>query len=420
MFVQLIRKECRQTAKSLIYWIIVAIMILDFATQLGSQEVMKKPEPGQESYGIHLSKDEDVIMRTTLGSLVEEYNYGSYATYPIGFYKNVTLDDEDTKKIEQIIEKATGFSSDQIENTISAWYDSRNEQMQNGQMMEPTGLEVLPVNGLTYEKFEKLMDEADHILGGGSSYGKGSRLGNAYQQMTYEEALDEYNTLIDKDKLTGGYARLFSDYMVIVLGILPVFLAATRSLRDRRAQMQGLIYTRKGTSTAIIASRYLSMIVMLLIPVFFLSLIPFTECMKYAQAAGIQTDILAFAKYIVGWLLPTIMTAAAVGMLFTELTETALAVLLQGAWWFVDVFAGGTVKIHGGMYGWNLMPRHNSELNYQAYVDGFSQLVSNRILYVSISIIMIALTVVIYEQKRKGRLDIRGKILAGRKSKSKA
>lgn len=420
MFVQLIRKECRQTAKSLIYWIIVAIMILDFATQLGSQEVMKKPEPGQESYGIHLSKDEDVIMRTTLGSLVEEYNYGSYATYPIGFYKNVTLDDEDTKKIEQIIEKATGFSSDQIENTISAWYDSRNEQMQNGQMMEPTGLEVLPVNGLTYEKFEKLMDEADHILGGGSSYGKGSRLGNAYQQMTYEEALDEYNTLIDKDKLTGGYARLFSDYMVIVLGILPVFLAATRSLRDRRAQMQGLIYTRKGTSTAIIASRYLSMIVMFLIPVFFLSLIPFTECMKYAQAAGIQTDILAFAKYIVGWLLPTIMTAAAVGMLFTELTETALAVLLQGAWWFVDVFAGGTVKIHGGMYGWNLMPRHNSELNYQAYVDGFSQLVSNRILYVSISIIMIALTVVIYEQKRKGRLDIRGKILAGRKSKSKA
>lgn len=420
MFVQLIGKECRQTAKSLIYWIIVAIMILDFATQLGSQEVMKKPESGQESYGVHLSKDEDVIMRTTLGSLVEEYNYGSYATYPIGFYKNVTLDEEDTKKIEQIIEKATGLATDQIENTVLAWYDSRNEQMQNGLMMGSTGLEVLPVNGLTYEKFEKLMDEADHILGGGSSYGKGSRLGNAYQPMTYEEALDEYNTLIDKDKLTGGYARLFSDYMVIVLGILPVFLAATRSLRDRRAQMQGLIYTRKGSSTVIIASRYISMIVMLLIPVFLLSLIPFTECVKYAQAAGIQTDILAFAKYIVGWLLPTIMTAAAVGMLFTELTETALAVLLQGVWWFVDVFAGGTVKIHGGMYGWNLMPRHNSELNYQAYVDGFSQLVSNRILYVSISIIMIALTVVIYEQKRKGRLDIRGKILADRKSKSKA
>lgn len=420
MFVQLIRKECKQTAKSLIYWIIVAIMILDFATQLGSQEVMKKPEPGQESYGVHLSKDEDVIMRTTLGSLVEEYGFGSYATYPIGFYKNVTLDEEDTKKIEQIIEKATGLATDQIENMVSAWCDSQNEQMQNGQIMDPTGLEVLPVDGLTYEKFEKLMDEADHILGGGSSYGKGSRLGNAYQPMTYEEALDEYNTLIDKDKLTGGYARLFSDYMVIVLGILPVFLAATRSIRDRRAQMQELIYTRKGTSTVIIASRYLSMIIMLLIPVFFLSLIPFTECMKYAQAEGMQTDILAFAKYIAGWLLPTVMMATAVGMLFTELTETALAVLIQGAWWFVDVFAGGTMEIHGGMYGWHLMPRHNSELNYQAYVDGFSQLVSNRILYVSISIIMIVLTVVIYEQKRKGRLDIRGKILAGRKSKSKA
>lgn len=420
MFVQLFRKECRQTAKSLIYWIIVAVMILDFATQLGSQEVMEKPEPGQDSYGVHLSKDDDVIMRTTLGCLVEEYYRGSYATYPIGFYKNVTLDEEDTKKIEQIIEKSTGLAPDQIENTISAWYDSQNKQMQNGQMMEPAGLEVLPVDGLTYEKFEKLMDEADHILGGGSSYGKDSRLGNAYQPMTYEEALNEYNALIDQDKLTGGYARLFSDYMVIMLGILPVFLAATRSLRDRRAQMQGLIYTRKGTSAVIIASRYLSMIVMLLIPVFLLSLIPFTECLKYAQAAGIQADILAFAKYIAGWLLPTIMTATAVGMLFTELTETALAVLIQGAWWFIDVFAGGTMVIHGGMYSWHLMPRHNSELNYQAYADGFSQLVSNRILYVSISIIMIALTVIIYGQKRKGRLDIRGKILADRKSKSKA
>lgn len=420
MFIQLIRKECRQTAKSLIYWIIVAIMVLDFATQLGFQEMMKKPEQGQESYGIHLSDDEDVIMRTTLGSLVEEYYRGSYATYPIGFYKNVTLDEEDTKKVEQIIEKATGLAPDQIADTVSAWYDSQNEQMQNGLMMELTSLEVAPVDGLTYEQFGKLMDEADHILGGGSSYGKGSRLGNAYQPMTYKEALDEYNTLIDKDKLTGGYARLFSDYMVIVLGILPVFLAATRSLRDRRAQMQGLIYTRKGTSAVIIASRYLSMIVMLLIPVFLLSLIPLTECMKYAQTAGIKADVLAFVKYIAGWLLPTVMAATAVGMLFTELTETALAVLIQGAWWFIDLFAGGTVKIHGGMYGWNLMPRHNSELNYQAYVDGFSQLVSNRIFYVSISIIMIALTVVIYEQKRKGRLDVRGKILAGRKSKSKA
>lgn len=420
MFSQLFIKECRQTAKSLIYWIIVVIMVLDFSTQLGSLEVMKKPEPGQASYGVHLSEDKDIIMRTTLGSLVEEYCYESYATYPIGFYKNVTLDKKDTQRVEQIIEKATGLVPEQIEDMVSAWYDSQNERMQSGQMMEVTGFEVTPVNGLTYEEFEKLMDEVDDILGGGSGYGEDSRLGNAYQPMTYEEALEEYNTLLAKDKLTGGYARLFSDYMVIVAGILPVFLAATRSLRDRRAQMQGLIYTRKGTSAVIIASRYFAMIVMLLIPMFILSLIPLTECMKYAQTAGIQADVLAFVKYIAGWLLPTVMAATAVGMLFTELTDTALAVLIQGAWWFIDVFAGGTVKIHGGMYGWNLMPRHNSELNYQAYVEGFSQLLSNRIFYASVSIIMVALTVVIYEQKRKGRFDLRGKILAGRKSKSKA
>ena len=81
----------------------------------------------------------------------------------------------------------------------------------------------------------------------------------------------------------------------------------------------------------------------------------------------------AFVKYIFGWLLPTIMTAAAVGMFLTELTDTALAVLVQGAWWFVTVFQGiNTLK--GGMYGWSLIPRHNTELNYAGYRDSFTQL----------------------------------------------
>lgn len=77
-------------------------------------------------------------------------------------------------------------------------------------------------------------------------------------------------------------------------------------------------------------------------------------------------------------------------------------VLVQGAWWFFSLF-GGVNTLKGGMYGWNLIPRHNTELNWSGYQNGFAQLAANRILYVLLSFVLIALTILIYDQKRKGR-----------------
>lgn len=57
-----------------------------------------------------------------------------------------------------------------------------------------------------------------------------------------------------------------------------------------------------------------------------------------------------------------VMAVISVGILCTELTETALAVLIQTAWWFISLMTGGT-SMYGGNYGWNLIPRHNTELS---------------------------------------------------------
>lgn len=404
MFGQLFIKECRQTARSLIYWLVVLVLIFDFMTQLGNTEIVEKPKKGQEEYGFKPSDDKNLIMEATLGSLLEEYNAEHYKTYPIGFYKNVTLNEKEDKRIGEIIKETTGFSKrEEIEKIISDWYGEKQEAFGGEIPVMMTGFEIKPVESLSFERFEELMDEVDDILGGGSSYGKSDR--GASVPMTYEDAMEEYRELTQEDRLTGGYARLFSDYMVLFLGILPVFLAVTRGLRDKRAGMRELIYIRKGSSAAIIASRYLAMLVMVVIPVLALSLIPLSQCLKYASAAGISVDMLAYVKYIFGWLLPTIMIVTAVGMLLTELTDTALAVLVQGAWWFVSVFTG-VKEIGGGVYGWNLIPRHNTVFNRKGYQEGFSQLASNRIFYVSLAVVLIAFTVLIYSQKRKGRYQL--------------
>ncbi len=403
MFGQLFVKECRQTAKSLIYWLIVLVMIFDFASQLGDMDIEKKPEEGQEDYGNKLSDDKNVIMEKTLGLLAEEYNRQNYTTYPIGFYKSVTVDEEEDRRIGEIIAETTGLSErTDVEKAIKDWYGARQEDTEGTGPVMTEQLALEPVEGLRYERFEQLMKEADDILGGGSSYAVPGLEGNAVVPKTYEDAVVEYENLVEKDHLTGGYARLFSDYMVIFLGILPVFLAVTRGLRDRRAGMRDLIYARKGSSASIIVSRYLAMLVMIVLPVLILSFIPLSRCLAYASAAGISADIFAFVKYIFGWLMPTVMIAAAVGMFFTEVTDTALAVLVQGAWWFVSVFMG-IDSLRGGLYGWSLIPRHNTELNFAGYYENFAQLVCNRILYASAAVILVVLTVIVYHQKRKGR-----------------
>ena len=116
-------------------------------------------------------------------------------------------------------------------------------------------------------------------------------------------------------------------------------------------------------------------------------------------------------KYDLGWLLPTVMAVVAVGMFCTELTETALAVLVQGVWWFMSVMMGAE-GMKGGSYGWNLIPRHNTELNYTGFAEEFSQLAVNRLAYVALSLCLAALTIFIYERKRKGYLR-RGRKVSG-------
>lgn len=272
MFGQLFVKECRQTARSLIYWLIVLVLIFNFATQLGSMDILKEPQKGQEDYGNKRSDDKNVIMGATLGLLVEEYVRENYTTYPIGFYKSVTLNEKEDKRIGEIVEEATGLSGKAAaEKKVEEWYSAFQDDVQGGRPIMAQNLVVEAAEGLTYDKFEKLMGEVDDILGGGSNYDRSQLKNNAAVPKTYEDAVKEYRELLEQDRLTGGYARLFSDYMVIFLGILPVFLSVARGLRDKRAGMRDLIYTRKSSSVIIIMSRYIAMLVMLVLPVLILS-----------------------------------------------------------------------------------------------------------------------------------------------------
>ena len=353
-------------------------------------------------------------MSGTLGLLAESWMQDSFTTAPVGFTKKVTLNEEEKEEIASVLTKDTGLSTEEIQNRYDQWEEENTAKMPDGSMMFLDGnFSLEPKEGLDYEEFLKDMDEVCEILGPGSDFTEDHIRQNAMVEMTYEDALKEYENLVEKDGLTGGYARLFCDYMGIILAILPVFVAATREIRDKRASMQELIYTRKASSYTIIFSRYAALCFGMFLPVLLLSFYPLAECIGFAKGKGIDLHPGAFALYSLGWLLPTILVVTALGMFVTELTQTAAGVLVQAAWWFFSVFSGED-SMGGGNYGMNLIPRHNTELNYSGFHAQFSQLVQNRVFYAVLALALVVGAAMVFEARRKGRWG-NGTLSRGRK-----
>ena len=413
MIMTLFKKECAQILKSVIFWLYMACLVLFFNSQMGNSTVLNPPQEGQENYynyGFKTDITERDVMETGVGTLAYAYYYDHYVTYPIGYAKNVRISEAEKQEIADIIYDLTGVKADEIEDNIASYFQEND--------IQTTQYKVPLKDGISYEQFLKDMEQVADILGPGSDYTEDRLWSNVMIPVDYEGAVENYRALTEQDRLTGGYARLFCDYMGIILGILPVFVTATRMLRDKRAQMQELIYSRGASSAVVMETRYAALVFMHMIPVLILSLLPTVSCIT-AGIEGVQLDYLAWLKYDLGWLLPMVMIVVAVGMLCTELTETALAVLVQAVWWFMSVMTGASA-MNGGRYGWNLIPRHNTELNYEGFAEDFRQLVMNRILYAVLALVLLALTIFIYEKKRKGHLRRRGKIFGNHKRTAEA
>ena len=415
MFFKLLQKECMQTFKSLIYWIYVICVLLFFFTQMGSPEFdAKKPVKTENGvYGTVLSKDEKDIQEVLLGELAQDFYENSWRTYPAGFIKYVKLDEKETQEIDNILEEMTGLTEEQRRMSIEKFEEEISQPYMSPDFR-------LPVKeGVSYETFKENMKKVCVILGAGSSYEEGKFSQGVEVPADYEDAVAEYENLIEKDKFTGGYARLFSDYLGIVLGIMPVFVAVTRCMRDRRAKMQELIYVRKVSSGTVILSRYIAMVVTMLLPVIFAALYTLMQCIGYSKGMDIAIDYLAFVPSVFVWLLPEIMVVSALGMFLTELTDTAIAVLVQAVWWYTGVFMQGDV-LTSGDFGFHLVIRHNSVLDYQVFADHYQEFIINRAFYAGVALFFVVLSVWVYSMKRKGAWDFYGKILRGSKRKSKA
>lgn len=427
-FFALYGKECRKVICSLTFLLyaaaVFAMYYSQFHAELNGAEI--KPEPNQSSYGMTVREVPELIMPRAIERLLTEYRANSYTAYPIGFYKEVRLMEKKREKMAEILCELTGLPREELnphgkgdvdgddeisfeiggENGIREIGDHSFVVDGNGDfgqvdasMPEQFPQEYEIPESLTYERFRELMRAADDLIGGGSQYSDQYILHNFSQvPKTYEEALKEYAELVEEDGVTGGYARLYCDYVGFMLCILPVFVAVSMMQLDRRARMEALVHSRSASSAAIVLARYAALVSVMLLPVIVTAVMAQAKVMGYYP--GVRMDFFAFARGVAVWLLPSIMVAAAVGMVITELVSGLAAILLQAGWWFASMFSGA---LTGGIGKFGLLIRHNSLYKREIFMQQRGDFLFNRIFFVLFSLALVTLAAVVYEEKRKGR-----------------
>lgn len=440
--------EMKKTVCSVVYLLFLALMIYNwyenfygvtekeirkayesdssvYSTVTGGA-ILAEPDPETGSYGTKSEENPEKIMCGGTDKLIIEYLNNSYATYPVSYYKEVILDEEEQEKILEIIQEITGLNEEQISNLPDDYFPRVNGNIIHMESGAETEMDIAAdigeadvaaeakdytkhfISQVTYDRFKELMAEASDIIGPGSNYTRDNLLLYYGQvEMDYEEAVDEYHTTIYDDKVTIAFARLFCDYLSRTLGLYPVFLAVAMWMRDRRCRMQELINVKAIGTAKLIIVRYLALLAAVLIPVFLLSLESLVPLVEFSVETGIEIDLFAFAKYILWWLLPTSMIVLALGMFLTILTRTPVAVIVQLVWWFMD---SSFTELSGDTGLFTLMIRHNLLNGSELIRQDLGIIWMNRGIMVGVAVLLVLLSIVIYEMKRGGKLEQKNKM----------
>ncbi len=408
-------KECKKVICSLTFVLFVVTVVAMYISQYSNDlRTIAQPRPGQDDYGVTIREDPQLIMPAAVQSLLGEYLSGSYTAYPIGLYKNVRLKEGKRLEMRAVLEELTGLSGEEIDgyNDFSEARFVHEGTDEDGNPVMRYQEMVLPAYSLpesvTYERFCELMDKADDLIGGGSSYAVETLAGYfGKAPMTYEEAMEEYEAVMGPGQLGRAYLRLHCDYMGIDLAVMPVFVAAALWQLDRRARMQSLIYTRKSSTVRIVATRYLALVCCMTVPVLLTLL--YTVCLVNGMYPQMSINWGSGLGMALLWLLPDILAVSAVGILLTELFSPLLAVFLQCVWWFLSL--QGT-KLTGDVGRFGLQLRHNSLGNTLLWQSQESNFLCNRLALTALALLCLALTLWLYEQKRKGGMDWMNRLLS--------
>ncbi|GFI23911.1 hypothetical protein IMSAGC011_02701 [Lachnospiraceae bacterium] len=452
---QLFFIECKKILKSIVFWIFALILFVTFFMHYGNMakdEIMQAHNPSSlfysdpnneytpEQRGLSNANEQEMMMLLATKKLLFCYTENLYEYYPFGYVKEKIMSDREQYIVLQYLEELTGLDEQAINGvgSISASENSEEIEISGGGafilepgkgstnnggqfIIEPEDWEYIEKSTITqnenlnvndeltiqvsFERFKEIMDSVNKMIGK-NSYFSWTMINLYYGESDMADdpiTLTQHNEFYYKDKITGAFARYYCDSISLALLWLPAFVVVGIMIKDKRHKIQDLIYTRSLSGHKLILARYFACIVLMMIPVLLLPLKSFFDLMLYAKSAGFQIDMLAFPKYILGWILPTILFVSSLTLLLTILAENYIAILIVGIMWLLGRPSVG--KLNGGNYElFDLVIRHNTLKGYGRMMQNINVLVANRVLMVLMSIILLGLSIYVCQVKQRGVL----------------
>lgn len=444
--------ECKKIAGSILYWVLVLTLLA--ASLLGYEPVVEGEleRTGDPASVFYIAPDGDyadeqssipneemerAMMLGAINRLISNYRSNCYEYYPFGYVKEKTLSAKEQAVILQCLIELTGLSEENLKGTADGGGDAsigdvpisgggafilepgKGDVNENGQFVtEPEDWQYVPHNGtstetpddsfeiqVSFERFQEIMEEVSGLIGRNSYFNRTMLtlyyFGNDMEDTPITER--QHWEFYKDDRVTGAFARYYCDSISYVVLFLPAFVILDLMLRDKRRKMQGLVYPRTIASGKMICVRYAAAVCMTMLPIFILPVKSLFVLMRYCSSIGVQTDALAFVKYIFTWILPTVLLVMAVSLFVTALLENYTAILLTGVIWLIG--RPSIDKIAGGNYGlFDLIIRHNTLKGYGRMMENVQMLALNRVVISVAALTVVGLSVLVYNRKRKGGL----------------
>lgn len=419
----MLRAEIKKIVFSFTYILFVVVMIATYITQMvpSLDGPFEKPDVNQEYYGSKEFEDPNILMPAATENLICEYMTGYYVAYPTMFYKAVHLKEAEQEEMLAIIYRLSGLTKEEMDNfTDFAWGGYVYVEDETGHLMPKYTDASLPEyhfnTDVTYEEFKGLMEKADELIGGGSSYAAENLVVYfSNVPMNYEEAVEEFDQIVNEENIAKSYTRLYCDYMGIFIALITVFTVAEYWYLDKRAKVTSLVYSRKVSNVRIIFTR----VVALVITCFPVVLGTYLHMMIKVNSFYGNMDIqwLDAIKIMFMWLLPEMLFEILLATFVTEVISPLVAIFLQVIWWYLAINAGNLVD---GINRWNLIVRHNTMGEVNAWANSYGDFVFNRMLYLGLSGVIIICLIAVYSSKRKGKFGIEFKNILRNRSKKSA
>lgn len=303
----------------------------------------------------------------------------------------------------EYVENPSGSAEENKESVPKTAGDSKeSQQSSNSLKKKDSGDFSIRVS---FQRFMEIMDEISGMIGKNSYFSR-ALIDLYYGDNDMEDSpvtLKQHEEFYNGDQITGAFARYYCDSIALAVLVLPVFVIAAMMTGDRRNKVMEPIYTKPVCGFKLILIRYLAAVGMMLVPVLLLPLRSFIILARYADSTGAAIDLFAFPKYIFGWILPTLLFAAALSLFVNVLAGSSVSVLAMGIFWIF--FKPSVGKLAGGNYElWDIAIRHNTLKGFGRMMQHFDLFIMNRILITGISFLVVLLSVWIYEVKRRGGL----------------